>query len=70
MYVPWRSQFTYLGVEISKDCSWDAHIAKIIAKGKAHVDKMDAILTDSHLDPRIKRCALINVIALKLEYAE
>ena len=31
---------------------------------------MDAILTDSHLDTRIKRCILMNVIVPKLEYAE
>ena len=30
---------------------------------------MDAILTDSHLDTRIKICILINVIVPKLEYA-
>ena len=30
---------------------------------------MDAILTDSHLDTRIKKCILINVIAPELEYA-
>ena len=30
---------------------------------------MDAILTDSHLDTRIQRCILINVIVPKLEYA-
>ena len=44
------------GVEISKDCSWGAHIAKVIGKGKAHLGKMDAILKDSHLDTRNKRC--------------
>ena len=38
-------------------------------KGKAHVGKMDAIPTDSHLDTRIKRCILMNVIVPKLEYA-
>ena len=43
---PIIDQYTYLGVEISKDCSWDAHIAKIIEKGKAQVDKMDAIVTE------------------------
>ena len=34
--------------------------------------KTDAILliADSHLDNRIKRCILMNVTALKLEYAE
>ena len=35
-------------------------------QGKTHVD---AILTDSHLDSRIKICILINVIVPKLEYA-
>ena len=40
----------------------------MIGKGKAHVGKMDAILTDSHLDTRIKRCILMNVIVPKLEY--
>ena len=63
-------QYTYLGVEISEQCSWDAHIAKVIGKGEAYVCNMDAILTDSHLDTRIKRCILTNVIVPKLEYAE
>ena len=62
-------QYTHLGVEISKDCSWDAHIAKVIGKGKSQVGKMDAILTDSHLDTRIKLCILINVVVPKLEHA-
>ncbi|CAB1096278.1 unnamed protein product [Ectocarpus sp. CCAP 1310/34] len=60
---------TYLGVEISKECSWDAHIAKLIGKGKAQIGKMDEILTEPHLDTRIKRCVLLNVIVPKLEYA-
>ena len=30
---------------------------------------MDAILTDSHVDTRTKRCVLMNVIVPKLEYA-
>ena len=67
--LPIVDQYTYLGVEISKDCSWDAHINKVIGKGKAHVGKMEAVLTDSHLDTRIKRCILMNVIVPKLEYA-
>ena len=37
--------------------------------GKAHVGKMDAILTDSHLDTRIRICILTNVIVPRLEYA-
>ena len=47
-------QYAYLGVDISKYCSWDAHIAKLIGKGEAHIGKIDAIVTDSHLDSRIK----------------
>ena len=62
-------QYTYLGVDISKDCSWDAHIAKAIGKGKSQVVKMDAILTDPHLDTRIKRCIPMYGIVPKLEYA-
>ena len=47
------------------------HTAKVIGNGEAHVvvGKMEAILTDSHLDTRIKICILINVIVPKLEYA-
>ena len=63
--LPIADQYTYLGVEISKECSWDAHTAKVIGKGKAHLGKMDAILTDSHLDARIKTRILINVIVTK-----
>ena len=44
------------------------HRKKMIEKGTAHVRKMDAILTDSHLDTRI--CIMSNVIVPKLEYAE
>ena len=56
--LPIVDQYTYLGVDISKDFSWDTHIAKVIGKGKAHVGTMDAILTDSHLNTRIMRCIL------------
>ena len=38
-------------------------------KGNAHVGKMDAILTDLHLDARISTCILMNVIVPNLEYA-
>ena len=58
-----------VGVEMSNDCSWDAHIAKILGKGKTHVGEMDAILTDSHLDTRVKRCVLMNVIVPNIENA-
>ena len=29
-------QYTYLGVEVSKECSWGAHIAKLIKKRVKH----------------------------------
>ena len=67
--MPIVDQYTYLGVEISKNCSWDAHINKVIQKGKAEVGKIDVILRDSHLDTRVKRCIVWNLIAPKLEYA-
>ena len=41
----------------------------MIGKGKTEVGRMDVILRDSHLDTRIKRCILLNVIVPKLEYA-
>ena len=67
--VPIVDQYTYLGVEISKDCSWDAHIAKVVGKGKSRGGQTDAIITDPYLDARIKRCILVKVIVPKLEYA-
>ena len=67
--LPIVAQYTYLGVEISKDCSWHAHIANVIGQGNSQVGKMDAILTDSHLDKGITTCMLTNAIVPKLEYA-
>ena len=32
--LPIADQYAYLGVDSSKDCSWDAHTAKVIGKGK------------------------------------
>ena len=37
--------------------------------GKSQVGKVDAILTNSHVDNRIKIYILMNVIIPKLEYA-
>ena len=67
--LPIVDQYTYLGVEISKNGSWDANTNKVIEKGKAQIGKMDVILRESHLDTRIKICILRNVIVPKLEYA-
>ena len=67
--LPIVDQYTCLGVEISKGCSWEAQIAKVIGKGKSQVGKTDAILADPHLDTRIKICVLMSVIVPKLEYA-
>ena len=54
--LPIVDQCTHLGVDISKDCFRDVHIAKVIGKGKSPVGKMDAILTDPHLDTRKMYC--------------
>ena len=48
-----------------KNCAWDAHIAKVVGKGKAHESGMDAIRTDSHLDTRTKKDFLMNAIIPK-----
>ena len=32
--LPIADQYAYLGVDSSKDCSWDAHTAKVIGMGK------------------------------------
>ncbi|CAB1116628.1 unnamed protein product [Ectocarpus sp. CCAP 1310/34] len=36
-------QYTYLGVEIAKDCSWNAHMSKGAEKGKARAGKLHPI---------------------------
>ena len=36
-------------------------------QGKARMGRRDVMLRDSHLDSRIKRCTLMNVIEPKLE---
>ena len=68
VYVPWRRDLER--PLLGKGPSWDAHIAKVIGTGKAHVGKMDVILADSHLDTRITIYIMIDVIVPKLEYAE
>ena len=34
--LPIVDQYTYLGVDISKDCSWVTHIAKVKQEGVKH----------------------------------
>ena len=65
--MPIADHYTCLGLEIKKKLLLGCTNA--IGKGKAHVGKMDAILTDSHLDTRIERCILMNAIVPTLEYA-
>ena len=57
--LPIVDQYTYFGVEVSKDCSWVAQVAEVIGKGKSQVGKMDAILTNLHFDTRIKICTRV-----------
>lgn len=47
----------------------DAHMDKVMGKGKAQMGKMDVSLRDSNLDTQIKICTLVNVIVLRLKYA-
>ena len=69
--LPIVHQYTHFGVEIAKDCSWDTHIAQGTRTSKSQASKMDATLTDPHLDTRIKRCILTkNMIAPKFEYMQ
>ncbi|CAB1099724.1 unnamed protein product [Ectocarpus sp. CCAP 1310/34] len=62
-------QYTYLGVEIAKDCSWNAHMSKKAEKRKARAGKLHPILANRHLDTRIKLTVLKGVIVPPLEYA-
>ncbi|CAB1118469.1 unnamed protein product [Ectocarpus sp. CCAP 1310/34] len=62
-------QYTYLGVEIAKDCSWNAHLSKVAEKDKARAGKLHPILANRHLDTRIKLTVLKSVIVPPLEYA-
>ncbi|CAB1117831.1 unnamed protein product [Ectocarpus sp. CCAP 1310/34] len=62
-------QYTYLGVEIAKDCSWNAHMSKVAEKGKSRAGKLHPILANRHLDTRIKLTVLKSVIVPPLEYA-
>ena len=52
--LPIVNQYTYVGVDISKDYSLGMHtyISKVIeiGNGKSQIGKKDAILTDPHLD--------------------
>ena len=51
--LPIVDQYTYLGVEVSKVCSWDAHMAKGVGKGKSQVGKIGTILADPPLDTKV-----------------
>ncbi|CAB1101144.1 unnamed protein product [Ectocarpus sp. CCAP 1310/34] len=62
-------QYTYLGVEIAKDYSWNAHTSKVAEKGKARAGKLHPILANPHLNTRIKLTVLKSVIVPPLEYA-
>ncbi|CAB1110562.1 unnamed protein product [Ectocarpus sp. CCAP 1310/34] len=51
-------QYTHLGVEIAKDCSWNAHMCKMAEKGKERAGKLHPILANRHRDTRIKLTVL------------
>ena len=62
-------QWSYIGVEIAKDCSWDARMSKVAEKGKARAGKLHSILANRQLDTRIKLTVLCSVIVPPLEHA-
>ncbi|CAB1119083.1 unnamed protein product [Ectocarpus sp. CCAP 1310/34] len=62
-------QYTYLGVEIAKDCSWNAHMSNVAEWGKARAGKLYPLIANRHLDTRIKLTVLKSVIVPPLEYA-
>ena len=62
-------QYTYLGVEIANDCSWNAHMSKVAEKGKSRKGKMHPILANRHLDKRIKLTVLKSVIVPPIDNA-
>ncbi|CAB1096931.1 unnamed protein product [Ectocarpus sp. CCAP 1310/34] len=62
-------QYTYLGVEIAKDCSWNAHMSKVAEKGKSRAGKLHPILANRHLDTRIK-LAILKSVVKELEAAQ
>ena len=66
--LPIVDQYTYLGVKISINCSWDVHINETVAKAKSQVGRMDVILRDSHQDCRTEIYNLMSVIIPKLKY--
>ncbi|CAB1117977.1 unnamed protein product [Ectocarpus sp. CCAP 1310/34] len=58
-----------VGVEMAKDCSWNADMSKVAEKGKARAGKLHPILANRHLDTRIKLTVLKSVIVPPLDYA-
>ena len=62
-------QWSYIGVEIAKDCSWNAHMSKVAEKGKARAGKVHPILANRHLDTCIKLTVLKSVFVPPIEYA-
>lgn len=65
--MPIAGHYTYLGVEIKKNCSWLAHTNEEIGKGKAQTGRVDVILSDSHPDFRMKKYIQINADVPKLK---
>ena len=48
--LPIVDQYTYVGVEILRECSWDAHTARKVGKGKSQLGRMDTTPSDPHFD--------------------
>ncbi|CAB1113353.1 unnamed protein product [Ectocarpus sp. CCAP 1310/34] len=62
-------QKKHLGVDIAKDCSWNAHMFKVADKGKARTGRLHPILANRHIDTRIKLTVVKGVFVPPVEYA-
>ena len=62
---PIVDQWTYLSVEIMKDCPWCTPKTKAIGNGWSQVDKTDVILTYPHDTAWLIICIPMNVIVIE-----
>jgi hypothetical protein len=66
--IPVVNQYTYLGVEFSSDCKWDAHIQTLANKAKAKLARMTSLFCCPSIDIGVKRTVFAQAIRPSLEY--
>lgn len=52
--MPILDKWIYVGVEVQRNCSWDAHMNKQVGEDKTQTGETNVIPTDGHLDSRTK----------------